>query len=95
MPCVDLIRNRVKADHEKFEDKLDKYLKALSGFRDDVRKLAIGGGSSQDILKLCDRFRDQELVNLGVQLDDGQGAGECPEMLVQDVAQRIRWSCSV
>lgn len=44
-------------------------------FRDDVRKIAIGGGSSKEILELCDRFRDQDLVNLGVQLDDGQGAG--------------------
>jgi cysteinyl-tRNA synthetase len=59
----------------KMEAHLDKYIRALSSFRDDIRKLAIGGGSSQDILALCDRFRDQNLVNLGVQLDDGQGAG--------------------
>lgn len=26
-------------------------------------------------MALCDRFRDQDLVNLGVALDDGQGAG--------------------
>lgn len=59
----------------QFEGKLDKYLRAMSSFRDDIRKLAISGGSSKDILTLCDRFRDQDLVNLGVQLDDGQGAG--------------------
>lgn len=29
---------------------------------------------------LCDRFRDQDLVNLGVQLDDGQGAGELSQI---------------
>ncbi|ORX39710.1 cysteine-tRNA ligase [Kockovaella imperatae] len=57
-----------------FESRLDKYLKAMSSFRDDVRKLAISGGSSKDMLALCDRFRDEDLVNLGVQLDDGQGA---------------------
>jgi hypothetical protein len=62
----------------QFEAKLDKYLRAMSSFRDDVRKLAIDGGSSKDILALCDRFRDQDLANLGVQLDDGQGAGEYP-----------------
>ena len=28
------------------------------------------------MLALCDRFRDEDLVTLGVQLDDGQGAGE-------------------
>lgn len=59
-----------------FEKQLDKYLGALTGFRDEVRKIAIAGGDNKDILALCDRFRDVELVNLGVQLDDGQGAGE-------------------
>jgi cysteinyl-tRNA synthetase len=59
----------------QFEAQLDKYIRALSWFRDDVRKLAIAGGLNKDILALCDRFRDQDLVNLGVQLDDGQGAG--------------------
>jgi cysteinyl-tRNA synthetase len=47
----------------------------MASFRDDVRKIAIDSGSSKSILELCDRFRDQDLVNLGVQLDDGQGAG--------------------
>ncbi|KAL7422245.1 cysteinyl-tRNA synthetase [Cryptotrichosporon argae] len=57
-----------------FEARLDKYLRALSGFRDDVRRLAIAGASPAETLALCDRFRDVELVNLGVQLDDGVGA---------------------
>jgi hypothetical protein len=48
----------------------------MASFRDDVRKIAIAGGSSKEILELCDRFRDQDLANLGVQLDDGQGACE-------------------
>jgi cysteinyl-tRNA synthetase len=60
----------------QFEAQLDKYIRALSSFRDDVRKIAIAGGSNKDILTLCDRFRDVDLFNLGVQLDDGQGAGE-------------------
>ena len=60
----------------QFESRLDKYIRAMSSFRDDVRKLAIAGGSSKDMLALCDKFRDDDLVNLGVQLDDGQGAGE-------------------
>jgi cysteinyl-tRNA synthetase len=60
----------------QFEAQLDKYIRALSSFRDDVRRIAIAGGSNKDILTLCDRFRDVDLFNLGVQLDDGQGAGE-------------------
>ena len=57
------------------EAQVDKYVAALSGFRDEIRKLAIAGASNKDVLALCDRFRDVEMVNLGVQLDDGQGAG--------------------
>lgn len=60
---------------QEVEEQVDKYVKALSGFRDEIRKLAIGGASNKDVLALCDRFRDVDLVNLGVQLDDGQGAG--------------------
>lgn len=37
---------------------------------------------------LCDRFRDQDLVNLGVQLDDGQGAGQGLEYLSKSTADR-------
>ncbi|WVF72463.1 cysteine-tRNA ligase [Kwoniella sp. CBS 6097] len=59
-----------------FETKLDPYLRAISSFRDEIRRLAIAGSPSvsTDILKLCDKFRDDDLVNLGVQLDDGQAA---------------------
>lgn len=51
------------------------YLRAMSTFRDDVRKLALGKASSKEILELCDRLRDNELVDLGVALDDQEG--EC------------------
>lgn len=61
---------------EEFEKRVDKYLKALVGFRDEIRKIAIFGGDGKEILALCDKFRDRDLVELGVQLDDGQGAGE-------------------
>ncbi|ODN73472.1 cysteine-tRNA ligase [Cryptococcus amylolentus CBS 6039] len=56
------------------EGKLDPYLKAMVSFRDEIRRLAIAGSSSQDILKLCDKFRDTDLATLGVQLDDGASA---------------------
>lgn len=49
------------------------YLRSLSAFRDEVRKLALGGANSKDILELCDRLRDNELVDLGVALDDQEG----------------------
>ena len=54
------------------------YLRALSSFRDGVRQIAIGKGESalKDILALCDRLRDEDLVPLGVALDDQEGK-EC------------------
>jgi len=48
------------------------YIRSLSTFRDSVRRLAMGKGDTalQDILALCDRLRDVDLVPLGVALDD-------------------------
>jgi len=48
------------------------YIRSLSTFRDGVRRLAMGRGDAalQDILALCDRLRDVDLVSLGVALDD-------------------------
>lgn len=51
------------------------YLRTLSTFRDGVRQLAMKKGDSafKDILALCDKLRDQDLVPLGVALDDQEG----------------------
>ncbi|TFY81978.1 hypothetical protein EWM64_g2039 [Hericium alpestre] len=54
------------------EEVLMPYLRVLSSFRDGVRQLAIsqGDGAAKEILKLCDRLRDVDMVPLGVALDD-------------------------
>ncbi len=59
----------------KREDILLPYLRTLSSFRDNVRKLAIvkGDAALKDILALCDKLRDVDLVPLGVALDDQEG----------------------
>lgn len=51
------------------------YLRALSSFRDGVRQLAIAKNDTalKDILALCDKLRDVDLVPLGVALDDQDG----------------------
>lgn len=49
------------------------YLRTLSGFRDSVRQLAMAGASAKDILSLCDKLRDVDLIPLGVALDDQDG----------------------
>ena len=53
------------------------YLRALSSFRDGVRKIAIAKGETalKDILALSDKLRDEDLVPLGVALDDQEGRG--------------------
>jgi cysteinyl-tRNA synthetase len=51
------------------------YLRSLSSFRDGVRRLAMEKNDSalKDILALCDKLRDVDLVPLGVALDDQEG----------------------
>ena len=53
------------------------YLRTLASFRDGVRGLAMGKGDTalKDILALCDKLRDTDLVPLGVALDDQEGKG--------------------
>lgn len=55
------------------ESVLMPYLRALSGFRDQVRQLAMSGAASSEFLALSDRLRDEDLVDLGVALDDQEG----------------------
>jgi cysteinyl-tRNA synthetase len=51
------------------------YIRTLSAFRDSVRRAAMQKSDSalQDILALCDKLRDVDLVPLGVALDDQDG----------------------
>jgi len=50
------------------------YLQAFANYRDTVRSLArkevSTSKASQEILALCDRLRDEELIELGVALED-------------------------
>jgi len=57
------------------EEVLMPYLRTLSAFRDAVRRMAMnkGEGALQNILALCDKLRDVDLVPLGVALDDQDG----------------------
>lgn len=57
------------------EEILMPSLRVLSSFRDNIRKLAIAKEETalKDILALCDKLRDNDLVLLGVALDDQEG----------------------
>ncbi|KAG5352598.1 hypothetical protein C0989_001632 [Termitomyces sp. Mn162] len=57
------------------EEILMPYLRQLSSFRDGIRRLAMEKSDSahKDILALCDKLRDVDLIPLGVALDDQEG----------------------
>ncbi|KAH8918331.1 cysteinyl-tRNA synthetase [Atractiella rhizophila] len=46
------------------------YLRVLSSFRDEVRRLALEKKEPKEFLLVSDKLRDEELVELGVALDD-------------------------
>ncbi|KAK7049885.1 cysteinyl-tRNA synthetase [Paramarasmius palmivorus] len=64
--------NKGDAGNFNREEVLMPYLRALSSFRDGVRKIAMAKGDTalKDILALSDKLRDHDLVPLGVALDD-------------------------
>lgn len=72
------------------ESQIMPYLRALSSFRDNVRKLAIGNASSSDILRLCDQLRDVEMVDLGVSLDDRENGTALVKLVPREELIRIR-----
>ncbi|KTW32352.1 cysteine-tRNA ligase [Pneumocystis jirovecii RU7] len=71
-------------DYDKFNDStindhkeiVMPYIKTLSSFRDKIRNISIVSRSksnielSKDILQLCDKLRDSDLTDLGIQLED-------------------------
>lgn len=50
------------------------YMRVLSKFRDNVRRLAMNGASPAELLALSDELRDIDLVDLGVAVDDQEGS---------------------
>lgn len=49
------------------------YVRTLSAFRDEVRRKGMAKVPHSEFLELTDRLRDEELVPLGVALDDQEG----------------------
>lgn len=55
------------------EDIVLPYVKVLCNFRDEVRESAINKEDFSKFLKLSDKVRDTDLLNLNISLDDRQG----------------------
>ncbi|KAK9370943.1 tRNA synthetases class I (C) catalytic domain-containing protein [Lipomyces kononenkoae] len=56
------------------QDIVMPYLKALSNYRDEIRRNAIAKAPYSDFLQASDRVRDEDLLKLGVSLDDREGS---------------------
>jgi len=71
-------------------------LRVLSSFRDNVRKLAMAKGENalKDILALCDKLRDSDLVPLGVALDDQEGLHSSLRCSMTVAHHSRRWKSS-
>ncbi|TIA92674.1 hypothetical protein E3P99_00529 [Wallemia hederae] len=72
-----------QSSSQNTEEVVMPYVKVLSNLRDRVRQISIEGKEDglKEILKLCDKIRDEECVDLGVALDD-QNSGKALVKLV-------------
>lgn len=71
------------------------FVQGLAKFRDQIRSMAKRNAGPEEYMDLCDKLRDYELVDLGVQLDDQESESEreaCSDM-TDDVHQMVLpWS---
>ena len=77
------------ADGVDLETLVLPYLSAMADFRDNVRVSAREIKAS-DILKECDRLRDDVLPNLGVRLEDKEAAPTVIKLVDRDVLMKER-----
>lgn len=65
------------------------YVKCLSNFRDEVRRLAISKSDSSEFLKLTDKIRDDDLLKLNVAIDDKNGQSSLIKFLTSEEKDEI------
>lgn len=75
---------------ENREELLMPYVKCLSSFRDDVRRLAIDKASSTEFLKLTDRVRDNDILDLNVSIDDRSDQASLVKFLTNDEKEEYK-----
>ncbi|KAF8511822.1 tRNA synthetases class I (C) catalytic domain-containing protein [Hysterangium stoloniferum] len=72
------------------EEILMPYLRTFSTFRDNVRSLAMSQAPPKQVLEFCDRFRDVDLVPLGVALDDQEDGRALVKLVPAATLIRLR-----
>ncbi|KAK3766185.1 hypothetical protein RRG08_025185 [Elysia crispata] len=75
------------AQNENLEDAVMPYLSAFAAFRESVRTSA-RKENALDILRLCDEIRDITLPELGVRLEDHEGAPPVIKLVSREVLMR-------
>ncbi|WFD02732.1 cysteine--tRNA ligase [Malassezia obtusa] len=72
------------------DEVLMPYLRVLSSFRDQVRQLARGNAPHTELLKLADKLRDVDLVDLGVALEDQEDGRGLVKLVPAEQLQAAR-----
>ncbi|KAI8070366.1 cysteinyl-tRNA synthetase [Gongronella butleri] len=72
------------------DDAVMPYLHAMSSFRDDVRRLARDRAPYPEILTVCDKVRDETMVDLGVSLDDQDDGTALVKLVPREVLVEAR-----
>ncbi|KAI8906879.1 tRNA synthetases class I (C) catalytic domain-containing protein, partial [Gorgonomyces haynaldii] len=74
----------------KSQENVLEYVQALSSFRDRVRSLAQEKAEPKAILELCDKLRDEELIELGVSLEDRDGGKALVKLVDKEILLKQR-----
>lgn len=72
------------------DEVLMPYLRILSSFRDHVRQLARANAPHTELLKLADKLRDEDLVDLGVALEDQEDGRALVKLVPAEQLQAAR-----
>ncbi|KAJ3300840.1 hypothetical protein HK104_000034 [Borealophlyctis nickersoniae] len=78
------------AGGKSFDDAVMPYLQVMSTFRDNVRELAQTKAEAKEFLKLSDKLRDEDCVELGVVLDDREGGKALVKLVDKEVLLKQR-----
>jgi cysteinyl-tRNA synthetase len=62
-------------------------LKTMSEFRDNIRNLAQNKGDPKQILEVCDKFRDEDMIEHGVVLEDREGGNALVKLVDKELLQ--------
>lgn len=85
----DLLGWETKGETEGNDEAIKlQFAQSISKIRDEIRSLGIES-KNQELLKLSDRIRDVDLLNLGISIDDRNGATGLVKVLTVEEQQQL------